>query len=75
MIKNLSIFILFSVPFNLDIVLKIVYLFFWVFVFCCFLVFFRATPDEEGGRSQARGQIGTATTGPHHSLSNTESEP
>ena len=44
-------------------------------VFCfCFCFFFRTTPMAYGG-SQARGQIGAAAAGLHHSHSHTISEP
>ena len=43
-------------------------------VVCLFVVFFRATPEVYGS-SQARGSIGAAAAGLHHSHSNTRSEP
>ena len=43
-------------------------------IFFFFLVFFRAALAAYGG-SQARGQIGAADAGLHHSHSNVESEP
>ena len=39
-----------------------------------FFGLFTATPEVNGG-SQARGHIGAAATGLHHSHSNSESEP
>ena len=43
-------------------------------VFCLFVLLLRAAPAAYGG-SQARGRIGAAAAGLHHSHSNAASEP
>ena len=45
-----------------------------IFVLILFLIFFRATPAAYGG-SLARGRLGAAAAGLHHSHSNAGSEP
>ena len=46
----------------------------FLFIFICFVLFFRAAPMAHGGY-QARGQIGSVAAGLPHRHSNAASEP
>ena len=50
--------------------LKVLFFILFYLIFCIF----RAAPTAYGG-SQARGRFRAVATGPHHSRSNTRSEP